>query len=160
MGVTQGISLSVEVDVNQHWGLAVHHGSQPVFSRRVSTPRSSVSTASPRMTSPRADYLQTRPRSLIPAPLPPTFRIAPPTQPLIPMASTASHTLTPTTFPSQRSVPASCPCLASRPRILPDTPEEPATDDNDEETALTKFQHWLSLFPESAIPMSVREALS
>jgi hypothetical protein len=94
----------------------------------------------------------TPPKRLVPAPLPPNFRIAPnPTTPL---------RLIP--FPSQNqrsfSAPSSLWCSQGPPRSLGHSDE--VQEEEVKETALSAFQHWLSLLSEQTIPMPFRQVLA
>ncbi|KAF1840189.1 uncharacterized protein K460DRAFT_204548 [Cucurbitaria berberidis CBS 394.84] len=93
---------------------------------------------------------------MVPAPLPVGFRIAPPVLAPAPVFSPAQSQLVPSQHQRSVSAPPG-PCFPHN-----NNPPEAADAKQEGESVseLSAFQHWLSLFPESTIPMPFREALS
>ncbi|CAO2652157.1 Nn.00g004400.m01.CDS01 [Neocucurbitaria sp. VM-36] len=101
-------------------------------------------------------------RTLVPAPLPPGFRIDPTTRKVVHVTVSDSQ-LVPIQHQRSASAPPG-PCFPHNNNVLiQDVPPESTKakqQENEEGKAFSPFQHWLSLFPESTIPMPFREALS
>jgi hypothetical protein len=165
----QDIEVDVDVEVGR-WGLAVHHGDARIATTmRTSTTPLSACEDSPQPPIQKISYLPVRrqrspspappkpatpsqatttlpplpSRRLVPAALPPGFRIPPPSPPrLLP-------------FPNQHQR-----CFSAPTPPLPTSNHGLREDKGEDSAAVLSFKHWLSSFSEHSIPLPFREVLA